>query len=70
MFNHVGRLSETRPGPTPLEDRPVSFLARDDEAAKAIVSDLTEAIGVAPVDTGPSLRGPDRNREHRCTTGR
>jgi hypothetical protein len=50
---------EGRPD-APLEDRLVLFLAGDDHEAKAVVNDLIEGIGFAPVDTGSLAEGGHR----------
>jgi 8-hydroxy-5-deazaflavin:NADPH oxidoreductase len=46
----------------PLEERPVLFLAGNDEEAKATVAALIEELGFAPVDTGSLAVGRRRQQ--------
>src|SRR5262249_13764034 len=46
----------------PLEDRHAIFLAGADAEAKAVVAQLIEDIGFAPIDTGPLREGGRRQQ--------
>ena len=46
----------------PLDERLATFLASDDEEAKAVVAGLIAEIGFAPVDSG-TLREGGRRQE-------
>ena len=48
--------SEGKPG-SPREQRLALLYAGDDEQAKALVADLIESLGFAPVDSGVARRG-------------
>jgi len=58
MYYHTLATEARAPG----ENRLVLFVAGDDPAAKAVISELIEEIGFAPVDTGSLHEGGRKQR--------